>query len=83
MDGTQLLLVLVVITLTAILSAVGIQLFLVLRDVRVTLIKVNKVLSEVGIISEVLVKPASLVNGLMSGMKFLNKFSQKKGGKND
>ena len=78
-----MLLVLVVITLTAILSAVGIQLFLVLRDVRVTLIKVNKVLSEVGIISEVLVKPASLVNGLMSGMKFLNKFSQKKGGKND
>ena len=83
MDGTQLLLVLVVITLTVILSAVGIQLFLVLRDVRVTLIKVNKVLSDASIISEVLVKPASLVNGLMSGMKFLNKFSQKKGGKND
>ena len=83
MDGVQILIIIMILILTGIISVVGIQFFLVLKDFRITLAKVDKVLYDVSIVSEALSKPASLINGLISGIKLVNKFSKKKGEKNE
>lgn len=64
-DATQLLLGLVIITLTVMLAVIGFQVANILRAVRFTIDKMNKVLDDTGIVSESISKPINLISSLV------------------
>lgn len=67
LSPTQILLIIAVSVLTAILAIIGIQVFLILKEWRRSVEKVNKMLDDAGIISGSIAKPiASLSNSLSS-----------------
>lgn len=68
-DITQALLTSVIIILTAMLTVIGIQVYLILREFRHTLQKANKVLDDTGVISESVSKPISLASTLLLGVR--------------
>jgi len=55
----QILLVIVVIVLTALLTAIGIQVYLILKEAKKSVEKVNKILDDTGTITESVAKPVS------------------------
>ena len=57
MDVTQLVIVFVSITLTVLLVTVGIQVFFILSEIRITVQKFNKMLDDMGKVSGVAVIP--------------------------
>ena len=69
MELTQVLLVIVVVVLTGILSLVGVQLFLILKEVRLSIRKLNKILEDAGVVSESVAKPAASLSGFLTGLK--------------
>jgi hypothetical protein len=69
MDNLQLVLIIVIVTLTALLTVIGIQVFLILKEVRQSVIKMNKILDDAGLISESVSKPVSSLSGFLSGLK--------------
>ena len=67
LSPTQILLIIVVSVLAAVLAVIGIQLFLILKEGRRSIEKVNKMLDDAGTISGAIAKPiASLSNSLGS-----------------
>lgn len=68
-DPAQTALFLVIIVLTILLLVLGIQVFFILRELRVTLSKLNKVLDDAGVISESVSKPISNLSSLTMGLK--------------
>lgn len=74
MEITQILLVLTVLVLTTILSIVGVEVFLILKEFRETVRKMNKILDDAGIISESIAKPVSGLSDLASGLRSLAEF---------
>ncbi|MCJ7804343.1 hypothetical protein MUP35_01225 [Patescibacteria group bacterium] len=65
LSPTQILLIIVVSVLTAVLAVIGIQVFLILREGRRSVEKVNKMLDDAGTISSAVTKPiASLFNSI-------------------
>lgn len=68
-DTTQILLMLIILVLTTMLTVIGVQVFFILREFRVTLQKANKVLDDTGVISESVSKPISLMSTLLLGVK--------------
>ncbi|OGD86341.1 hypothetical protein A2Z23_00320 [Candidatus Curtissbacteria bacterium RBG_16_39_7] len=75
-DLTQALLILVIIVLTSFLIIVGVQVYFILKDVRVTLSRLNKVLDNTGVITDKIREPfdsSSSINlGLRAFLSFLN-----------
>lgn len=69
MQLTQILLVIVVVALTTILSLVGVQVFLILKEFRRSVSKVNKILDDAGVVSESVAKPVSSLSGFLTGLK--------------
>lgn len=67
-DSAQLLLVIVVTTLTILLTAVGIQVFFILKEVRRSVEKMNKILDDTGTISESVAKPISSLSSSIGGL---------------
>lgn len=70
-DFAQFLLIVVVTTLTVLLTVVGIQVFLILKEFKKSVEKVNKILDDAGIISESIAKPISSFSsslGSLSGI---------------
>lgn len=67
-DSAQLLLVIVVTTLTILLTAVGIQVFFILKEVRRSVEKMNKILDDTGTISESVAKPISSFSSSIGGL---------------
>lgn len=64
-DTTQVLLIIVVTTLTVLLTIIGIQVFFILREFKKSIEKINKMLDDAGMISESVAKPiASLSSGI-------------------
>ncbi|PIS14116.1 hypothetical protein COT65_00640 [Candidatus Shapirobacteria bacterium CG09_land_8_20_14_0_10_47_13] len=61
-DVTQGLLIVVVIILTVLLTAVGIQVFFILREVQQSLKKTNKILDDAGLISGSVAKPIAMIS---------------------
>ena len=80
MDVTQLVIVFVSITLTVLLVTVGIQVFFILSEIRITVQKFNKMLDDMGKVSSC---SDSIVNmsGMLSGLKrtFISHFISKEG----
>lgn len=64
-DTTQVLLIVVITTLTILLTIIGVQVFFILREFKRTIEKINKMLDDAGTISESVARPiASLANGI-------------------
>lgn len=93
LSPTQILLIIVVSVLTAVLTVIGIQIFLILKEGRRSVEKVNKMLDDAGTISSAITKPiASLSNsisgfsgisGLLGWLVNRKKKNEDKGGKKD
>ncbi len=69
MDPAQVALFLVIIALTILLLVLGIQVFFILKDLRQTIAKTNKVLDEAGLITESVSAPLSSISALAMGLK--------------
>ncbi len=68
-DTVQLILLLVIVVLTVLLVVLGIQVFYILKDLRNTLSKANRVLDNAGSISENVSVPIATFSTLVSGLK--------------
>ena len=68
-DPAQTALFLVIIVLTILLLILGIQVFFILKELRKTIDKANKVLDDTGVITESVSKPISSFSSLAMGLK--------------
>lgn len=69
MDIAQIALFIIIVVLTILLLALGIQVFIILREFRKTVLKANKVLDNTNIITESVSSPLSSLSGLASSIK--------------
>ncbi len=68
-DPAQILLFVIIIILTIFLLILGIQVSLILKDLRVTIKKANKVLDDTGEMTESIKQPVIGVSQAISGFK--------------
>jgi len=68
-DPAQTALFLVIIVLTLLLLVLGVQVFFILRELRKTVDKANKVLDDTGLITESVSGPISSLSSLATGIK--------------
>lgn len=68
-EAIQILLAAAVVVLTSVLSLVGIQVFKILREVKKTIEKTNKIIDDAGMITESIARPASSIPEIFLGMK--------------
>ncbi len=80
MDIAQIALFIIIIVLTILLLALGIQVFIILREFRKTVLKANKVLDNTSIITESVSSPLSSLSGIATSIKagasFINLFKK-------
>lgn len=69
MDIAQVALILIIIFLTILLLVLGVQVFFILRELRKTVLKANKVLDNTNVITESVSSPLSSLSGLASSIK--------------
>ncbi len=69
MDPAQILLFIIIIILTIFLVILGIQVSLILKDLRVTIKKANKVLDDTGEMTENIKQPIIGASQALSGIK--------------
>ena len=67
-EPAQILLIIVVSTLTVLLTIIGIQVFFILQEFRRTIQKMNKILDDASLISESVAKPISKISGSLVGL---------------
>ncbi len=79
-DSAQTILFVVIIVLTILLLVLGVQVFFILRDLRKTVNKANKVLDNTNIITHSVSQPlsslSSIAMGIKTGSTFLNIFKK-------
>jgi hypothetical protein len=68
-DPVQMILLIVIIILTILLVVLGIQIFLILKELRITVKKTNKVLDNAYSITEDIEGPLSALSSLVLGVK--------------
>lgn len=68
MDTVQILLITVVSLLSILLLVLGVQIFFILREVRNTIGRANKVLEDAGAISESISKPVESFSNILSSV---------------
>ena len=68
-DPAQILLFIVIIILTLLLLVLGIQVFFILKDLRKTITKANKVLDNTGDITESVSQPLTSLSSILMGLK--------------
>lgn len=82
METTQVLLVVIVTILSIILAAIGIQVFIILKELQKSVEKINKMLDDGTFVSGTVVDGVSGVSGVLAGVKtglsFLNFFKKDK-----
>ena len=80
MDIAKIALFIVIIILTILLLALGVQVFFILRELRKTVFKANKVLDNTNVITESVSTPLSSLSGIAAGIKtgasFINLFKK-------
>jgi len=67
-DNTQLLLIAVVTVLTLLLTIIGVQVFFILREIRESIKKFNKIIDDAGTISESIARPISSLSSSITGV---------------
>lgn len=65
----QFFLIILISTLTVLIVIFSIFVFKILQELRDTLKKLNKVLDDLGVISNSIAQPVSNISGLMEGLK--------------
>ncbi len=68
-DSVQLVLLFVIVTLTILLVVLGVQVFLILGEVRKTVSKANKILENADTITQSIKEPLSAISSLVFGIK--------------
>lgn len=68
-DPAQTALFLVIIVLTILLVVLGVQVYFILRELRKTIDKANKILDDTGVITESVSGPISSLSSLTMGLK--------------
>ena len=68
-DTAQAVLLFVIIILTTLLLILGIQVFFILKELRQTVSKANKVLDDTSVITESVSGPISSISSLASGVR--------------
>jgi len=68
-DSTQLILLFVIVVLTILLLVLGVQVFFILKELRKTIFKMNKVLDDASSITESVSEPISSISSIVSGIK--------------
>lgn len=68
-DAAQAVLLSVIFVLTVLLFILGIQVFFILRELKGTVKKANKVLDDAGVITESVTGPISTLSTLATGVK--------------
>jgi hypothetical protein len=68
-DPVQLVLLLVILVLTVLLVILGVQVFLILKELRNTITKTNRVLDSANNITENIEAPLSALSSLALGVK--------------
>lgn len=68
-DPAQMTLFIVIIVLTILILVLGIQVFFILRELRQTINKANKVLDDTGVITESVSVPISNLSNMATGIK--------------
>lgn len=80
MEPTQILLIVVITILTIVLTIIGIQFFFILKEVRKSFQKVNKMLDDGTLISSAFAKSVTgiscLLAGVKAGLSFVNFFKK-------
>lgn len=69
MDPIQLTIVGVSITLTVLLVVLGIQVFLILKEFRSSVVKANKMLDDAGKVSETVSSGVTSMGGFLNGIR--------------
>ncbi|MGH7245473.1 MAG: hypothetical protein ACREGI_00900 [Candidatus Levyibacteriota bacterium] len=69
MDTAQTLLVVVIVALTVLLVVLGLQVFFILRELKKTVEKANKVLDDTGLITHSVSGPISNLSTIITGVK--------------
>lgn len=81
MDPIALTIIGVSITLTILLVAIGIQVYLILKEFRLSVQKGNKMLDDAGkvsgAVSDGVLKMSGFMNGIRTGMSFITKIVKK------
>ena len=80
-DPAQTALFLVIIVLTILLIILGIQVFFILRELRKTINKTNKILDDTGAITESVSGPISSFSSIAMGLKVGSKLAKILNGK--
>lgn len=79
-DSIQILLIIVITILTGLLTIIGIVIFQILKEVKFGLKKMNKMLDDVGLITESVANPVAefsdFVMGLKKGAHFFKNISK-------
>lgn len=82
MDTTQILLIVVVTVLTILLTIIGIQVVFILKELRKTVEKMNKMLGDAGSvtggISRSVTGMSGMFEGLKAGLSLVSHFGKKK-----
>lgn len=68
-DTAQAVLLFVIVVLTILLIVLGIQVFFILKELKQTVSKANKVLDDTSVITESVSGPISSISSLASGVK--------------
>lgn len=80
MDSAQIILITVIILLTVLLLALGVQVFFILKEFRKTVSKANKVLDNTNVITQSVSSPisslSSIAIGIKTGASFINIFKK-------
>ena len=81
MDPIQLTIIVVTITLTILLVVLGIQVYLILKEIRLSLQKTNKMLDDAGAVtgtvSEGLTSMSGFIHGIKSGISLITSLKKK------
>ncbi len=68
-DFTQFLLAVVVISLTVMLLLVGFQVYKILKELQISITKMNKILDDTGVMTESVSKPMQAFSGFLLSLK--------------
>lgn len=87
MDTAQILLLSVVIVLSFLLLILGVQVFLILREFRKTVGKINRILDDAALLTESISAPienfSSILGGIKTGISLVNMFKGSKKSKKE
>lgn len=69
MEINQIVILIVIVVLSSVLTAIGIELFFILKELRESVKKANKIIDDAGIVTESVAKPIASFSGFLTGLK--------------